>query len=168
MCLANVLFNQLFINAIPFFLFEFNQTEMNYQTIPLVYLIEEFGFYWTHRLFHTLPFLWKLHQVHHRWLDTVPFSALDCHPVEHAVVNVFPLLLGPWIFQWTYTWTFAWVMLATINTLKAHLSRNEAHHTIHHQMRVFNYGLSNFTDILFHTRYDPVKTKEKQKQINGE
>ena len=52
--------------------------------------------YWLHRLNHTIPFLWRLHAVHHSvekiyWLNTSRF-----HPFEKAlqfVMDAFPFML---------------------------------------------------------------------------
>ncbi|SHO54761.1 sterol desaturase family protein [Vibrio quintilis] len=38
--------------------------------------------YWQHRLFHTLPWLWRLHRVHHSDPSLDTSSALRFHPVE--------------------------------------------------------------------------------------
>ncbi|CAM3647350.1 Fatty acid hydroxylase superfamily protein [Vibrio aerogenes CECT 7868] len=50
--------------------------------ITLSLVILDGVIYWQHRLFHTLPWLWRLHRVHHSdpALDTT--SALRFHPVE--------------------------------------------------------------------------------------
>lgn len=38
--------------------------------------------YWQHRLFHTLPWLWRLHRMHHSDLDFDTTTALRFHPLE--------------------------------------------------------------------------------------
>jgi sterol desaturase/sphingolipid hydroxylase (fatty acid hydroxylase superfamily) len=48
----------------------------------LVALFEDFSFYWTHRTFHTIPFLWEFHKVHHSAEVLEPFTAARVHPVE--------------------------------------------------------------------------------------
>jgi len=160
-CVKNVLWNQLIVNPLLFIcIFDFDHVTDGGGALriifsfPFVYLIEELGFYWMHRLFHANRWLWNYHKVHHRWFDTYPYSALDCHPIEHVWVNMLPLVLGPWLFSWTYTPTFLWFMLATLNTLKAHsfaAPNVRAHHALHHRHKNINYGLSMFTDFLFGT-----------------
>lgn len=38
--------------------------------------------YWQHRLFHTVPLLWRLHQVHHSDNAVETSTALRFHPIE--------------------------------------------------------------------------------------
>ena len=38
--------------------------------------------YWQHRLFHKVPFLWRLHKVHHADVHVDSSTALRFHPVE--------------------------------------------------------------------------------------
>lgn len=38
--------------------------------------------YWQHRLFHRLPWLWRLHSVHHSDLDLDSSSGVRFHPIE--------------------------------------------------------------------------------------
>src|SRR4051794_16124602 len=33
--------------------------------IPAVILLSDLGFYWTHRMFHAVPWLWRFHSIHH-------------------------------------------------------------------------------------------------------
>lgn len=42
-------------------------------------LLEELGFYYIHRLFHT-PSLYRLHKQHHEWTAPVAMTAIYCHP----------------------------------------------------------------------------------------
>lgn len=47
------------------------------------------------RLFHH-PKLYKwVHKTHHEWTAPVGVSSIYCHPLEHAVVNLFPVVAGP-------------------------------------------------------------------------
>jgi len=38
--------------------------------------------YWQHRLFHRVPWLWRLHKMHHSDVDVDTTTALRFHPVE--------------------------------------------------------------------------------------
>ena len=55
--------------------------------------------YWQHRLFHTVPLLWRLHRMHHADLDFDVSTALRFHPLEIALSMLIKmaavLLLGP-------------------------------------------------------------------------
>jgi len=52
-------------------------------------------YYWTHRLAHSVPWLWRLHAVHHSTRELGYGSALRAHPAEAYVhlVHQLPLLL---------------------------------------------------------------------------
>ncbi len=62
----------------------------------LLILVSDLFRYWLHRLNHTIPFLWRLHAVHHSvdkiyWLNTSRF-----HPLEKAMqfmMDAFPFIL---------------------------------------------------------------------------
>ena len=41
--------------------------------------------YWQHRLFHAVPFLWRIHKVHHADLDLDATSGARFHPMEIAI-----------------------------------------------------------------------------------
>ncbi|CAJ0566066.1 unnamed protein product, partial [Mesorhabditis spiculigera] len=58
-------------------------------------LIEELGFYYTHRLFHQPFFYKRIHKIHHRWTAPVSITSVYCHPLEHAISNLMPIMLGP-------------------------------------------------------------------------
>ncbi len=62
----------------------------------MVVLISDLLRYWLHRLNHTIPFLWRLHAVHHSvdklyWMNTTRF-----HPIEKAMqfmMDVLPFMM---------------------------------------------------------------------------
>lgn len=45
-------------------------------------LLLDLTIYWQHRLFHRLPILWRLHQVHHTDPDIDVTTAVRFHPIE--------------------------------------------------------------------------------------
>lgn len=51
-------------------------------SITLGVLLLDMLIYWQHRLFHVIPFLWKLHQVHHADPHVDVSTALRFHPFE--------------------------------------------------------------------------------------
>jgi len=50
--------------------------------IPLVILLLDLLVYFQHRLFHSIPLLWRLHRVHHADPELDATSALRFHPLE--------------------------------------------------------------------------------------
>ncbi len=64
--------------------------------VALAMPITEFGSYWTHRLMHEVPLLWRLHAVHHSaprlyWLNAGRFHPLDT--ILSYPAQVLPLVL---------------------------------------------------------------------------
>lgn len=60
---------------------------------PLVILLFDAYFYFTHRLLHH-PFLFKtVHIIHHRSSNPTPWSAFSFHPIEAMVLGVFKVLI---------------------------------------------------------------------------
>lgn len=50
-------------------------------------IIEEFGFYYTHRLLHH-PYLYKhIHKIHHEWTAPIGIVGIYAHPIEHCVCS---------------------------------------------------------------------------------
>ncbi len=53
----------------------------------------DLGMYGQHRLFHAIPLLWRVHQVHHCDLDVDCGTALRHHPGEAVLTQAFDLAL---------------------------------------------------------------------------
>ena len=67
----------------------FNQLQLpTAVTVLLGVVLMDFGDYLTHRVMHTVPLLWRLHQVHHSDLDFDCATDLLHHPVELLVAGV--------------------------------------------------------------------------------
>ena len=50
-----------------------------------ILLISEFAFYWTHRLFHAVPALWRFHEVHHSSERLDWLAGHRVHPFDQIV-----------------------------------------------------------------------------------
>lgn len=55
------------------------------QLLVLVF-VGDFSFYWVHRLFHRVPFLWKFHAVHHSIEEMDWLAHGRFHPIETVIV----------------------------------------------------------------------------------
>jgi len=53
--------------------------------LALALITETFGVYWTHRLMHRLPLLWRVHRVHHADNAVDVSTSFRNHPLELAV-----------------------------------------------------------------------------------
>jgi len=82
---------------------------LNYYELPyplafaIAFIILDFMIYIQHVLTHALPFLWRLHIVHHTDLDLDVTSALRFHPIEIVVSMLYKMALvaaigpDPWV-----------------------------------------------------------------------
>lgn len=57
-------------------------------TIPLTIVLLDLLIYFQHRVFHALPWLWRLHRVHHADTEMDATTGLRFHPVE-ILLSVF-------------------------------------------------------------------------------
>lgn len=53
-----------------------------YFAIPLTIVLMDFIIYWQHRVFHNVPWLWRLHRVHHADPEMDASTGLRFHPIE--------------------------------------------------------------------------------------
>lgn len=60
-------------------------------TIFFFMLVEDFIFYWTHRLFHWRVIYPYIHKMHHEHKTTVGIAAEYAHPLEFILGNMLPL-----------------------------------------------------------------------------
>lgn len=125
--------------------------------IGMYSLVEEFFFYYSHRLFHH-PRIYKyIHKIHHEWVSPVSIAAVYCHPVEHLVSNVFPVLMGPLVMGSHVATSWLWFALAISTTLVSHcgyhlplLPSPEAH-DFHHLKFTQCFGVLGVLDWLHGT-----------------
>ena len=69
-----------------------------YVAVLLAFVINDWGFYWTHRLLHT-KFLYKrVHKQHHTYIGTIGFAAEYAHWFEVFLSNQLPTIAGTWFF----------------------------------------------------------------------
>lgn len=62
----------------------------------LIFIFRDAIYYIYHRIFHSVPFLWRFHSLHHSSKDMTSLSAIRAHPVEdvfHDIAIAIPLAL---------------------------------------------------------------------------
>lgn len=120
-------------------------------------VFNDFWFYCVHRTLHHPKLFKHIHAVHHRSIDTSPFTSYSFHVVEGALINL-------WIFPFFMLFEIPLVAIAivfvigTANNVMAHLgyeflpkwwvkvpllkwTNTATFHSLHHAKSHGNYGL---------------------------
>lgn len=118
-------------------------------------LIEDTLFYWSHRLLHSVPFLYAhVHKVHHRFTHTVSIAATATHPLEYALSNVVPFVAGPTLLGAHCATLYVWIIFRVGETVFHHSGYDfpgtlwsllpgqgsALEHDLHHSANTGNYG----------------------------
>jgi len=112
--------------------------------------------YTLHRLFHTVPFLYKhIHSWHHRLYVPFAYGALYNHPVEGFLLDLLGSVVAMEAARMTVRQSIAFFAIATAKTIHDHsgwslpldpmqfMFRNNAdYHDIHHQAIGIKYNFS--------------------------
>jgi sterol desaturase/sphingolipid hydroxylase (fatty acid hydroxylase superfamily) len=139
--------------------------------VILAVLVADIGFYIHHRLYHAVPFLWRIHAVHHSieeldWLAGHRDHVLD--QTFSAAAQVVPLYLLGFSSEAMVIWAFVFFLQAHLQHANVALDFGPLNHIIatprfhhwHHSndpaMRDINFsGQLQFMDWLFGTRKLP-------------
>ncbi len=112
----------------------------------------EISFYYIHRTFHNIPFLYKhVHKVHHQLKKPIGFGALYAHPFEFVFCNLISMSIGPVLLQKPLLTTLQlWLCLGTSFIVATHSGHVPNKHLEHHITLRGEYGTLGFLDWLFH------------------
>jgi sterol desaturase/sphingolipid hydroxylase (fatty acid hydroxylase superfamily) len=124
------------------------------------YVLHCIWFYFIHRLLHT-RFLWRhIHYIHHSYINTNPYATFYAHPVEHLMLNLMSVLIGPYMFPSNTILLRVWLHAGTINSIISHNSSGNSgvmeSHDIHHKLFRFNFGTGVAMDKIFGTYMKPI------------
>ncbi|XP_076468131.1 fatty acid hydroxylase domain-containing protein 2-like isoform X2 [Babylonia areolata] len=120
-------------------------------------LVEEVFLYYFHRLLHH-PRLYKhLHKKHHEWTAPISVISIYAHPVDHVVVNLLPVALGPLSLGSHLAVTWLWLAAVLVATTVVHSGYHlpflpsPQFHDYHHLKFNQNYGVLGVLDRLHGT-----------------
>ena len=159
--------------------------------IPVVLLIQDWYFYWMHRIVHTDRFYNHVHKTHHLSTNPSPFAALAFHPFEAFLeIAIFVILIL--IIPLHVTAILAAGVLSLVYNVYGHMGyeimprfiansplgywlNKSAYHNQHHRTYRYNYGLYTVIwDRLHGTMhphadrlYDKATTKPVPKEKSG-
>jgi len=122
-------------------------------SILMMIVLHDAYFYWSHKLMHRIPFLFRFHKIHHYSHNPNPWSAFSFHPVEALIsLGIMPIILflipvHPYALIAFYT-------VITLYNVYIHVGykvnfmflgfpiQNTAEdHDLHHRVSKYNYGL---------------------------
>jgi hypothetical protein len=96
--------------------------------LPLVIVLSDLGFYWTHRMFHAVPWLWRFHAIHHSIEELDWLAAARVHPVDQiltkgvSLVPVFALGFSEWAIG-VYALLYQWQSVLIHSNVRLDLAR---------------------------------------------
>ena len=135
----------------------------------LIPIFESAHFYLVHRLLHMKPFYQLFHALHHRNVNTGPWSGISMHPVEHLIY--FSSVLIHLVIPSHPIHIFFHLYLLTLSPAAGHcgfdtlivagrqrLALGHYHHHLHHRHFDCNYGSSEMPwDVWFGSFHDGTK-----------
>ncbi|EFX79387.1 hypothetical protein DAPPUDRAFT_319685 [Daphnia pulex] len=122
----------------------------------VLFICEEVGVYYVHRLIHHPKLYIRVHKKHHEWRAPVAIASMYCTGTEYflllSAAAMGPLLMNPHIItQWVW---YAFVQLRSVNEHTGYefpWLPSAEHHNYHHIMSNACYSHSYFLDWLHGT-----------------
>lgn len=122
-------------------------------SILIMIVLHDAYFYWSHKLMHQLPILFRFHKIHHFSHNPNPWSAFSFHPIEAIIsLGIIPIIIftvpvhpyALFVFSTFMTLYNVYIHLGyKINFLfLGNLTQNTAeNHDLHHRVSKYNFGL---------------------------
>lgn len=119
-------------------------------------LVEEVMFFYVHRSLHENKKIYAaIHKLHHTWTAPVSFVAIYCHPLEHVISNIAPLIAGPILCGSHIATIGVYLFLGLVHTTGVHsgywICDDNGMHDEHHNKFTVNYGIVGIMDAWYGT-----------------
>lgn len=114
-------------------------------------LMDDFFFYWGHRLLHHPLLYSRIHKEHHEYTVTVSISAEYAHPTEYVLGNILPVFAGPKLLgsSMHLITLLVWLTFKIFRAASIHsgysfpwspFQATEEFHSLHHSLNTGNYA----------------------------
>jgi methylsterol monooxygenase len=129
--------------------------------LAIFFIVEDAWHYWTHRLMHASPFLYRnIHKIHHRYTAPFGLTAEYASPIEIMVLGLGtvggPLLWGAITKDLHLITVYLWMVLRSLQAVDSHSGYDfpwslhnwvpfwagAEHHDVHHEQFKGNYASS--------------------------
>ena len=138
----------------------------------ILFNVEDFCFYWTHRAAHfsskSFPLYQWIHKIHHSYHNPIVCSAVHAHPLEYMLTNHLPHFAGMFLLgsRLHLSTIIIFGRIRGFETLDGHsgyqfpwspvrllpFSCDTSYHDFHHSQNVGNFGAFTFLwDTIFDT-----------------
>ena len=117
----------------------------------IIPVFESMHFYWVHRLLHWRPLYRAAHALHHRNVNTGPWSGISMHPLEHViyfsvfllfwVVPVHPMLIVLCGFYQGLSPAVSHCGFERLRLGRLEVPTGDPFHNLHHRHFEVNYGM---------------------------
>lgn len=165
-CFVKLMFNHWVIQAPMILLTHYYLTIMGYSMhapLPklstmlfkclLCFIVEDFYFYWIHRLLHHKSIYKYVHKIHHTYSAPFGIAAEFAHPIETMFLGV-GTILGPALFARHLLELWVWLVVRLLETVEDHSGyelpwnptnyipfwAGAVHHDFHHKEFDGNYA----------------------------
>ncbi|XP_050396968.1 fatty acid hydroxylase domain-containing protein 2-like [Patella vulgata] len=129
-------------------------------------MVEEVGFYYSHRLLHHSVFYKTIHKTHHEWTAPIGIASVYAHPIEYIFSNIVPLVIGPVLCGSCLITIWIWYTLALVFTIIHHSGYHLPYypsnefHDYHHLKFTENFGVLSLMDWIHGTDTNYRRSKQ--------
>lgn len=118
-------------------------------------ILLEISSYLVHRLMHTKHFYKRFHKIHHEFKLPIPMEAMYNHPVEHVIMSLVPVYIGPVLIRTHFSVFFIWLFINLISAMTDHANihipglKSPRFHNFHHENpSAGNFGITGLMDFV--------------------